>query len=49
MLVYREDTLYGFVFGLVIFTTGLASDGVISGFSIPIRLYIITTLSEALP
>ena len=50
ILVYREDIVYGFVFGLVIFTAGLAvNDGVISGVSIPIGVYIITNLSEALP
>ena len=51
MLVYREDVLNGFLFGLVMFTTGLAvsGGGLISGFIIEIGLYIIITISEALP
>ena len=50
MLVYIEDVLNGFLFGLVMFTTGLAvSGGLISGFIIEIGLYIIITISEALP
>jgi hypothetical protein len=39
MLVYREDVLNGFLFGLVMFTTGLAvSGGLISGSIIEIGL-----------